>query len=704
MGRPHASLALAFVLVSRVAAAADVGPGAQPAAGADGTAVAAASSAQDASAGPPLVVDVAGDRAPPRSASEVVLEQSVLTAAPHRTAGDLLGVAPGVHLTQHSGEGKAYQIFYRGFDAVHGQDLEIWAGGAPVNDVSNIHGQGYADLHFLMPEVVKDVRVAPGTYDLRQGDFAVAGSMHLGLGLAEPGVTAKATVGEFGTRRYFMAYRPKDAPDDTFAAFEVYATDGFGPSRAARRVSGVAQATHDFGSLRGRLMVSSYAGRFDSAGVLRLSDVESGAVDRFATYDPKQGGDSARTQVVLELSEAGEGGRWSVAPFFVLRSLDLRSDYTGFLLDPVNGDTVLQQNDAVTFGMNARYRMPVPIVGKRDAIEAGVYARADRITQSQRRLSVLDGHVTKDEVDAQVRASDVAGYLDLTLHPIRRVLLRGGARIDGLFYAVDDAAPAARGARSAQGAHVGPKATLEVNLAPGLAAVGSFGQGFRSPQARSLADGQTTPFTEVTSFEAGLRYAGDGLRATAAAFRTLLSEDLVFDQATARNEHVPGTARTGLAADFTALPVEWFVSSASVTYTRAVFRASGDGFVEGALLPYVPQLVVRADLAFTPTITEVFSRSLVARIGGGVTFLDRRPLPYAEMGHDVLLLDATASARLKELELGVDVFNLLDARTYDGEYVYASNFTQGAAPSLVPVRHVTVGAPRTVLFRAAIHL
>ena len=100
----------------------------------------------------PEEVVVQGTRAP-RSASEITLDRPLLEAAPHRTASDLLLLVPGLTVTQHSGEGKAHQIFFRGFDAVHGQDLEIWAGGAPVNDVSNIHGQGYADLHFLMPEV-----------------------------------------------------------------------------------------------------------------------------------------------------------------------------------------------------------------------------------------------------------------------------------------------------------------------------------------------------------------------------------------------------------------------------------------------------------------------------------------------------------------------------------------------------------------------
>src|SRR5689334_7977872 len=76
---------------------------------------------------PPQQVNVRGST-PLRSASEVVLRRDVLGIAPHRTGSDLLQVIPGVFITQHSGEGKAHQIFLRGFDASHGQDIEIWAG------------------------------------------------------------------------------------------------------------------------------------------------------------------------------------------------------------------------------------------------------------------------------------------------------------------------------------------------------------------------------------------------------------------------------------------------------------------------------------------------------------------------------------------------------------------------------------------------
>jgi hypothetical protein len=656
----------------------------------------------------PISVTVTGE-GPPRSASEVVRKRDVLQAAPSRTASDLLKLVPGVFITQHSGQGKAHQIFLRGFDAVHGQDLEMWVGGAPVNEVSNIHGQGYADMHFVMPEVVKQIRAKPGTFDPRQGDFAVAGSIAFDLGYDEPGVTASLTLGSFGERRIFLAYHPENAPDTTFAAFEAQSTDGFGPSRAARRTSAIGQATYALGSFAtARVMASTYAARFDSAGVLRLRDIESGAVDRFATYDPRQGGDSSRTQVVLALGNEDEAERstWSIAPYFVARALRLRSDFTGYLEDPVDGDSTQQSNEALTVGMTGFYRRKLRIFSPEDGLEAGVFARNDWIEQSQRRLSVVNDRTTKTLVDAKIRATDAGGYVDASVRPVRRVMVRGGVRVDGLSYAVQDQAGEAAGAaRSALGMHIGGKATVDVVVVPGLHALLSYGDGFRSPQARSLGDGERTPFTKVRSFEGGVRYA-DGNRAglNLAVFYTRLGDDLVFDQATARNERAPATQRLGFALDFTLRPRPWLVHSGSLTYTRASFTASGDGQTAGALVPYAPQLVGRVDLALTPRLARLFNRDLTGKLGTGLTFLALRPLPYAEFGHNIFLADLSAGLRLKEVELEADVYNLLDAKWYDGEYTYASNFQRGAAPELVPLRHVTVGAPFTIFGTLSVHL
>lgn len=657
-------------------------------------------------------------RTPPRSASEVVRGREVIQAAPHRTASDALSVIPGVFVTQHSGEGKAHQIFLRGFDAVHGQDLELWVGGIPVNEVSNVHGQGYADLHFAMPEVLREVQALPGTYDPKQGDFAVAGTIRMKLGFSEPGATVKGMVGSFGARRAFLAYHPKDANEETFAAAEIYSTDGFGPNRAARRASAIAQATHDFdGGLALRLLASTYTGRYDSAGVVPAADVESGKLDRLATLDPKQGGYSARHQLLVELHKDDDNGRWAVAPFVVLRSLHLRQNFTGYFLDTQRGgtdtlqsDNTQQINESVTAGVTASYRKGVRLLSPHDAIEVGAYGRHDVIDQSQRRLSETNDTPTATLVDAAIRGTNVAGYVDAAVHPLERLALRGGFRVDGLSYAAQDRilAGGASGdaqARAAQGAHFGKKLTIDYGVLPRTRLVASYGDGFRSPQARGLSNGERTFLTEVSSYELGVRYSdGARLAGSLAGFYTDLSQDLVFDPATARNERVPGTARRGVAAEMTARAGELFLLSSSATYTHAAFTAGDAQYGKGDLLPYVPQLVLRTDAALKKTLAQALGRDLEGRLGTGLEGLIGRPLPYGDTGLNVFLVDASASLRLKEVELGLDVFNLLDARWYDGQFVYASNFSRAASPPRVPFRHVTIGPPRTFFLTLTLHV
>jgi iron complex outermembrane recepter protein len=664
-------------------------------------------------------VEVVGERVtPPRSASETSRTQDVIAAAPHRTGGDLLAVVPGVFITQHSGQGKAYQVFYRGFDAVHGQDLEFWVGGAPVNEVSNIHGQGYADLHFVMPEVVSRVTVLPGNYSPEQGDFAVAGTIRYDLGYRAPGITAKGSLGSFGERRVFLAYHREDASPGSFAAFEAQSTDGFGPARAASRTSGIAQQVFKLGEDRLRVLATGYAANFDSPGVVRKGDIDSGRIGRLDTYGVNQGGFSSRYQLVTEYSGSREGSDWAIAPYFVLRGLKLKQNYTGYLIDEDNGDSTQLLNESTTLGVTGHYHRAIHWLSNKDSIEAGLSVRNDWVSQSQLDVATGNDRVLSTIVDAKIRAMDAAGWVDLAVLPISRIKIRAGLRVDGLAYNVQDNTPATESragadpnafarklrpvspggqVRTAMGTHYGPRVTIDGVVTQGLHAVLSYGEGFRSPQARSLGNGERTPFTTVQSIEAGLRYATSTINGSLSAFRTTLNNDLVFDAATTRNEAVPASERVGGALEFTIKPARWFVSSGSATYTRATFTESDSQFGKGDKLPYVPELIVREDLAFTPTLGRMWSRNLTGRFGTALTGMFNRPQPYGAFGHDVFLIDAVAELRLKEIAVGLDVFNLFDAHWYDSEFTYSANWNPGAAARLVPERYVTVGAPRTLL-------
>src|SRR5438309_666672 len=132
---------------------------------------------------------------PSRGASDFYLRVGELARVPRQNATELLKLAPGILLTNEGGEGHAEQVFLRGFDAREGQDIEFSVNGVPINEAGNLHGNGYADTHFIIPELVDSLRVVEGPFDPRQGNYAVAGSAEYHLGLAERGLFAKLSAG-----------------------------------------------------------------------------------------------------------------------------------------------------------------------------------------------------------------------------------------------------------------------------------------------------------------------------------------------------------------------------------------------------------------------------------------------------------------------------------------------------------------------------
>src|SRR4029077_13046107 len=185
---------------------------------------------------------VLGRRPPPsRGASDFQLRVDELIEVPRANSTELLKLAPGILLTNEGGEGHAEQVFMRGFDAREGQDVEFTVGGVPINESGNLHGNGYADTHFIIPELVEALRVVEGPFDPRQGNYAVAGSADYELGLEKRGLTAKYLTGSFGTQRALVMWGPRDESVHTFGAAEAYRTDGYGQNRDAQRGSAIGQ-------------------------------------------------------------------------------------------------------------------------------------------------------------------------------------------------------------------------------------------------------------------------------------------------------------------------------------------------------------------------------------------------------------------------------------------------------------------------------
>jgi TonB family protein len=669
-----------------------------------------------------------------RAVSDFRIGRDVIEAAPRGDASDLLRLAPGVFSTRAEGDAVAPEITLRGFDAAHGQDIELLAGGIPLNQPSHVHGQGYAELGWLIPEVVRGLRVTEGVYDPRQGNFATAGTIEFDLGVERRGLQLRTTYGSFETFRALLLWAPSGEREETFGAATFRTTSGFGRNRAGQSGGAIAQWVFGNERVRARVHGAIAGARYGLAGVLRRDDLQAGRVGWFDVYDDPgaraQHAFSARAHLGVDVQTRRERGSFmEIGAWLAYADFRELLNFSGYVersqIMPAwsgRGDLIEQRNEDVGLGLRMRYRTERFDLARwlRGFFEVGLVARLDLVGQSQNLLQAPQNETWDRRVDADVREADVGAFLDLDWRVTDHVRLRGGLRVDVLYFDVDDRlgnfVPAFRRAdyllglrRTALGVAAGPRATVEVTPIPELTLSLAYGEGYRSPQARQLQEGESAPFAKVRSGDLGarLRIGGDDgeLVIGTAGYLTHVSDDVAFDPREARLEAVGPTTRVGGVLYVEARPVVWLLTSASVTFVQATLDSPPPATAEmpnppyrpGQLLAYVPPWVVRADVAARERLFDLDGRPLRGRIGAGFSFLSPRPLPHGQFADPVALLDAGASVEWSPLEMGVDVLNLTDARWAANEFVFASNWSSDAIPSRLPARHVAAGPPLTVM-------
>jgi hypothetical protein len=647
-------------------------------------------------------------KAPPRSASDWEVDPDTIQSVPHETGADVLGTLPGVYVSNRGLLGQAPHLSLRGFEGTSGQDMELFVGSVPLNQVSNIRAPGYADLRLVMPEVIRSVRISHGPYDPRQGDFALAGSAHMELGLDQPGFLGEGTMGSFGTKRVVLAFAPDDERwRDSFAAFEAYTTDGPGTGRGGDRASFVGQLGYSDNQFEWRSMIAIGTARFDFPGLLSLADVDRGAYP-YSSMSPLGRDLTSQAHLGNELLWEIHGGTLALVVYVSMTKMQMHEDLTGYALDvmaglpPTNSDDAEQVNQATTYGLNVFYRHQVKLLTDRDILEVGAMTRIDSIDQTDTRL-FPDGTINTRNVDASIDATSIAGYVDAALYPIPRVVIRGGTRLDSLSYSVTNHLGNEGIEQTSQGLHVGNKATVDYAAGRGVHLLASYGEGFRSPEALSVTEGQSVPFATIQSFEAGARVkSGRAWQASVVGFASWLSQDLVFDAYTRSAVPAPSSQRVGGSAAGT-LRQGIFGSSLSVTYARAVFTGSDNTFRSGDAVPYAPTVVVRDDTFVVSPVGKIAGSRVVGRFGVGLQGAFGATVPGGGLEIPAMYVDALAAASWRSFELSLNGMNLLDRRYYDAEYVYSSNF-QKSATLPPPSAHVLVAPPASVFLTLKVRL
>ncbi|MFM8536176.1 MAG: TonB-dependent receptor, partial [Acidimicrobiia bacterium] len=317
---------------------------------------------------------------PTDSASERRISGETLNTRPIERPGEMLEAAPGLIVTQHSGEGKANQYFLRGFNLDHGTDLAIWLDGMPVNMRTHGHGQGYADINFLIPELVNSMLVRKGPYWAQEGDFASAGTLRLDYTHRLERNIVSATGGSYGYWRGLAAGSMPLGNGTLTGAGEVVRYDGpWVVSDATRKYNGVLRYTEGSVENGFSLTAMAYTNSWHSTDQIAQRAWLDGSLDRFGAVDQTDGGDAQRYSLSARWARTGEASAQKIEGYFIYQTLNLYNNFTYFLDNPTDGDQFQQSDKRKIFGLNASHTQATPFLGFDSTSTLGTQFRYDDI-------------------------------------------------------------------------------------------------------------------------------------------------------------------------------------------------------------------------------------------------------------------------------------------------------------------------------------
>lgn len=613
------------------------------------------------------------------SASEGNIGQEQLKLRPIFRPGEVLETVPGLIVSQHSGEGKANQYFLRGFNLDHGNDFLTQLDGVPVNMVSHAHGQGWTDTGFLIPELIRTLAFQKGPYYAENGDFASAGAANIQYASALPGGILKFTGGSFDYYRGLVADSLKLGDGNLLYAVEGNYHDGpwlngnhFNKGNAVLRYS----REHDDWGWSATAM--AYAADWNATDQIPRRAVDTGLLDRFGLIDPSDGGRSRRYSLTAEWHRQSEHSATRIMAYGVYSLLDLYSNFTYFLDDPVRGDQFAQPDRRWQSGLKAAHTLYRRIGTAESETTLGLQFRNDAIdnglllTEKRRRYgAVREDHIVQ---------TSLAPYAENKTQWNSWLRSSVGLRFDGFRFDVDSDRHANSGTRldglvSPKGGIVlGPWAKSEIYLNGGL--------GFHSNDARGThtridpKSGGTVkradPLVRTYGAEIGARTARlDGLQSTLSLWWLDIDSELVFVGDAGTTEAGRPSRRYGIEFANYYTPADWLTFDADFSFSKSRFRDNDidaeSGLPVGKHIPGSVETVIAAGA----TVHDLrgFFGGLRLRYFGPRALIEDN----SRRSKETVLLSANLGYAIdKCLSFQAEVFNLLNRKDSAIDYFYTS--------------------------------
>jgi outer membrane receptor protein involved in Fe transport len=607
------------------------------------------------------------------SSNEGVIGAEELARRPLQRVGEIVETIPGVIVSQHAGGGKANQFYLRGFNLDHGTDLATSLDGMPINMPTHAHGQGYTDLNFLIPELVREVDYKKGPYFPEVGDFGSAGAFNIHYFDTLPNQLAVATGGTLGYVRGLLAGSPQFGAGHLLYAAEYEHSDGpwdrpddFNKFNGVLRYS-IGDEQNGFS-----LMLAGYHGNWNSSDQVAQRAIGH-EVDTWGSLNDTTGGDSSRINLLADWHRTGADSATHVLLYGFYYDLDLFSDFTYFLDNPERGDQFEQVDKRLTFGLKASQTWFGQLLQRKTENTLGLQVRSDNIrnglysTENRNRYATTRAdHVIETSAGLYFENKTQWAEKFRSVVGVRGDVFNFDVRTSNLD--TNTGHKTAFIASPKASLIFGPWAETEFYLNGGFGYHSNDGRGVLTRIDPSTRESVQTakPLVRTKGAEVGLRTGiVPGLQSSLTFWLLDIDSELLFVGDAGTTEASRPSRRYGVEfANFYHVN-EWLTLDADLAWSHTRFR---DYAPEGDYIPGSVETVVAAGIS-VHDIWGGFFGSLRLRYFG--------PRPLVEddtvRSPSTTILNAQVGYKFNETwTTTVDFLNLLDERSSDIDYYYTS--------------------------------
>jgi outer membrane receptor protein involved in Fe transport len=611
-----------------------------------------------------------------------------LQTDPVTSSQEILRRVPGLLIGQHAGGGKAEQIFLRGFDIDHGTDVGITVDGMPVNMVSHAHGQGYADLHFLIPETIEKIDFGKGPYYADHGNFNTAGYVDFKTRDKLNGSSFGMEYGQFNSFRTFGLFDLLEHSDNqnAYIATEYLMTDGPVDSpQNFNRLNLMGKYTVQMrGGEQLSVLLSRFQSKWDASGQIPQRLVDDGTITRFGSVDDTEGGNTSRTNVAVSHTKVINKNTFlKSSAFYSNYDFELFSNFTFFLEDPVNGDQIQQKESRNIYGMNTTLFQNFSAGGTDIELSYGFGLRYDDVNGNQlshtrnrkenlERLSL--GDVDETNFNGFINAEFDFG--DWLINP--------GLRVDVLKFDYVNQLSTVYDNTSVSKGIVLPKLNIIYNPGVQWQLYLKSGVGFHSNDTRVVV-AQDGKEILPAAYGADLGFIwkpAPRLWVNAAAWYLFLQQEFVYVGDAGIIEPSGKTQRQGIdfGLRYQLTDYLFFDTDMTYTYARAIDEEEGADYI-----PLAVDLMASGGLAFKHP----------SGISAGLRYRYIKDRPANEdnsiVAEGYFITDANVSYQFKNITLGLAVENLFNQEWNEAQFATESRLFNETNP--VEEIHFTPGVP-----------